>query len=299
MKITKHGLSKIKRNNMKNIHILPTDKPSKKGDIVVWNGLKIWDGIGKPPHHNQNIYITVDEKPKEGDYCFCTIENRVIRNQVHKNVPNSRKKIILTTDPDLIKDGVQSIDDTFLEWFVKNPSCERVEIETKDNWYVHTGSGKYWEDEPVRMKRLLNLGDYEYKIIIPQEEPKKEVTGVDDNRPKPNYCYAKEQGHGEIGCVFPACHCGLPIKQEEPLQETFEEAAERESQLGEYDRSFESTRKNYFIKGAKWQQERMYIDIEVFTEELKDKIDSFEYSVNQNSYISDYIKEWFEQYKKK
>jgi hypothetical protein len=43
----------------------------------------------------------------------------------------------------------------------------------------------------------------------------------------------------------------------------------------------------------------MYSDIEVFTEELKDKIDSFEYSVNQNSYISDYIKEWFEQFKKK
>jgi hypothetical protein len=63
----------------------------------------------------------------------------------------------------------------------------------------------------------------------------------------------------------------------------------------------------YFYKGviqcygedmAKWQQERMYSDIELFTEELKDKIDSFEYSVNQNSYISDYIKEWFEQFKK-
>jgi hypothetical protein len=45
--------------------------------------------------------------------------------------------------------------------------------------------------------------------------------------------------------------------------------------------------------------ERMYNEIELFTEELKDKIDSFEYSVNQNSYISDYIKEWVEQFKKK
>jgi hypothetical protein len=36
-------------------------------------------------------------------------------------------KIILTTDQDLIKDGVQAIDDEFLEWFVKNPSCEEVE----------------------------------------------------------------------------------------------------------------------------------------------------------------------------
>jgi hypothetical protein len=54
-----------------------------------------------------------------------------------------------------------------------------------------------------------------------------------------------------------------------------------------------------FKAGAEWQEQMMYSDIEVFTEELKDKIDSFEYSVNQNSYISDYIKEWFEQFKKK
>jgi hypothetical protein len=57
---------------------------------------------------------------------------------VENNLPNSwfeklhdksnYKKIILTTDQDLIKDGVQAIDDEFLEWFVKNPSCEEVEI---------------------------------------------------------------------------------------------------------------------------------------------------------------------------
>ncbi len=42
------------------------------------------------------------------------------------------------------------------------------------------------------------------------------------------------------------------------MKTELEEAANRVSQLGEYDKSFESTRKNYFIKGAKWQQERMY-----------------------------------------
>jgi hypothetical protein len=51
-------------------------------------------------------------------------------------------------------------------------------------------------------------------------------------------------------------------------------------------------------EGAKWQAERMYNCIEFFTEELKDKIDSFEFSVNENSYISDYIEEWFEKFKK-
>jgi hypothetical protein len=287
---------------MKNIHLIPTDKPSRlakhsSGSFHIVSYIAHKKGLYKMT--NQHIYITNDEEIKEGNYGLIGKEvGKIILTEdgyeflIGKGVSYEYgdyyslqkvcKKIILTTDPDLIKDGVQAIDDTFLEWFVKNPSCESVEVVNDE--YVDLEKDEY-----------VDL----YKIIIPQEEPKKEVTGVDDNRPKPNYCYAKEQGYGEIGCVFPACHCGLPIKQEEPLQETFEEAAERESQLGEYDRSFESTRKNYFIKGAKWQQERMYIDIEVFTEELKDKIDSFEYSVNQNSYISDYIKEWFEQFKKK
>ena len=57
-------------------------------------------------------------------------------------------KVILTTNKLLIKDGVQSIDDEFLEWFVKNSSCERVEI-------------RYTVD--FNSKAV---------IIIPKEEPK-------------------------------------------------------------------------------------------------------------------------------
>jgi hypothetical protein len=48
-----------------------------------------------------------------------------------------------------------------------------------------------------------------------------------------------------------------------------------------------------------WQAERMYSELELFINEVKDKIDSFEYSVNQQSYISEYMTEWFEQFKKK
>jgi hypothetical protein len=39
------------------------------------------------------------------------------------------KKIILTTDPKLIADGVQSIDDEFLEWFCsKNGNVDYVDV---------------------------------------------------------------------------------------------------------------------------------------------------------------------------
>jgi hypothetical protein len=61
------------------------------------------------------------------------------------------KEILLSTDTELQKDGVQSIDDEFLEWFIKNPSCERVEVE-----------------------KGCVLYDFKYKIIIPSEELKQE-----------------------------------------------------------------------------------------------------------------------------
>ena len=41
------------------------------------------------------------------------------------------KRLYLTTDPDLVKDGIQGIDDEFLEWFGKNPSCDFIEIESQ------------------------------------------------------------------------------------------------------------------------------------------------------------------------
>jgi hypothetical protein len=109
---------------------------------------------------NQNIYITNDEEIKEGD-CFLHPDNtveRASRNLDGRGV----KKIILTTDQDLIKDGVQAIDDEFLEWFVKNPSCEFVEV-IKDLFQVN-------QNNPV-LKGSTALVK-QHKIIIPQEEPK-------------------------------------------------------------------------------------------------------------------------------
>ena len=70
-----------------------------------------------------------------------------------------RKKVILSTDQDLIKDGVQAIDDEFLEWFVAHPSCEEVEV-TKN-----IGLADYSK----------SIENYEYKIIIPNLEVWKDV----------------------------------------------------------------------------------------------------------------------------
>jgi hypothetical protein len=111
----------------------------------------------------ENIYITSDEEIKEGDY-YITPNNSILKSlgQMLTNVEDY-KKIILTTDQDLIKDDVQTIDDDFLEWFVKNPSCEEVETERlEDGKYVD----RFADGSVVE-------GVYEnYKIIIPKKEPK-------------------------------------------------------------------------------------------------------------------------------
>jgi hypothetical protein len=160
---------------MKNIHILPTDKPSRLFKFA--NELHL-DTIPKDYYKKYNIYITDNSKIREGDWFLNTLNNQVNKCDdliYEKNVNLSSwcKKIILTTDQDLIKDGVQAIDDEFLEWFVKNPSCERVEIES------------------------LNIGDDKlgYVICKPQEEPKPHsFCETPDEKCTMNYC-------DENGCL--------------------------------------------------------------------------------------------------
>ena len=117
---------------MKNIHILPTDKPSR---LIIYstrlNEFRLLNETIRDWKHKRHIYITNDEEIKEGDYGVLG-ESILSYHQMHKKwgMPQG-KKIILTTDADLVKDGVQAIDDEFLEWFVKNPSCDEVEVGTE------------------------------------------------------------------------------------------------------------------------------------------------------------------------
>jgi hypothetical protein len=144
---------------MKNIHILPTYKPSR---------LHSWGGVLKIVNSNldlrllyRNIYITSDEEiNQQTEPCWCinTIKNTWDADLIYYqgSMPQYHyvgfKKIILTTDQDLIKDGVQAIDDGFLEWFIENPSCEEVEVDLF----------------PKNSNKL-------YEIIIPKEEQKQHL----------------------------------------------------------------------------------------------------------------------------
>jgi hypothetical protein len=154
---------------MKKIHIIPTDKPSslmiEDGKLLYsknfgfneFNETKNFRHINK-----QHIYITSDEEIKEGDW-YLTFTNNEVMGQPRKCEDTNWnfsycKKIILTTNQDLIKDGVQVIDDKFLEWFVKNPTCESVEVKKVEGRYVDYRGNVH---TPIS-----------YKTIIPKEEPK-------------------------------------------------------------------------------------------------------------------------------
>jgi hypothetical protein len=113
------------RVKSKNIHVLPTENSS----ILSYNK----DGVLELHRlqwrkNTQHIYITNDEFIEEGDFALNLNTKTIVQYDGIKGLNSNYKKIILTTDQDLIKDGVWGIEDGFLEWFVKNPSCEYVEL---------------------------------------------------------------------------------------------------------------------------------------------------------------------------
>jgi len=136
---------------MKNLYLLPTDQQSRLVKIKDTFFLTTTDDI--PGGTFYNIHITNDEEIGEGDWYLDTTVNVIFKNDKLFLNGTGYKKIILSTDPELIADGIQAIDDEFLLWFVKNNSCEFVVID--------------WSP--------LSKNLYGWKIIIPQEEPKEEI----------------------------------------------------------------------------------------------------------------------------
>ena len=248
---------------MKNIHVLTTDKPSRLHEYDFLSPM----GLSKEPLQwrlGRNIYITSDEEIKEGDYVCAsggfrfvkTLNNDKFRTFkddgiVSKQNPLSSchlsnyKKIILTTDFRLAPD-VQKIDDEFLEWFIKNPSCEEVEIE-----------------RIIIVDTIPRKSLYDYKIIIPKEEPKTSIKKeyVDDQ---------DAYGYGVIVKEEP--------KQDEIMERFIANAKQEleEAAIDYCDGFFGKDRTTHqwndgytaFINGAKWQQKQDAKEIKLLREEL-------------------------------
>jgi hypothetical protein len=295
---------------MKNIHLLPTDKPSNltvrtKTNELLYSYKLFSSKNGSDINVNQHIYITSDEEIKEGDWIKW---GDAIYKANRKYIPPF-KKIILTTDQDLIADGVQAINNEFLEWFVNNPSYEIAHV-------VY--------DRDIITEGLQTLKYGGYRIIIPKEESKQKtrVFGTEDDKsfwsdkPKQKCEHIKE-----YGCIKDICTCNTGPKQDPTLEnaklalreyilankekvtedlqemreksgtgrdETLEEAAKRTYQKGLQD-DIDLSFYDGVRLGAKWQAERMYSETEVLQLLLRlQQVESY-----NNLY------DWFEQFKKK
>jgi sugar-specific transcriptional regulator TrmB len=224
---------------MKNLNLLPTDKPSRL--VKIYNDvnretftLKLNVEVNDSFKEYVNVYITSNEeikdvRPYKGK---CHLEKENILNKFPDYLTDLSecKLVIMTTDNDLINDGVQAIPDEFLEWLVKNPSCEEVKV--------------------VDVRSLGVYGSYcPYKIDVPKEEIeilKEELIDC----PK---CRTSD---------FKNCHSvRCPMRKDEIKQETLEEAAEKYSENWEeitgldYENTVPSeVNKLDFINGAKYQK---------------------------------------------
>ena len=172
------------------------------------------------------LYI-IDNNEKvtqNGIWAKCSFTGDILKNRNGQYA----HKVILTTNKLLIKDGVQSIDDEFLEWFVKNPSCEEVEI----------GEGVRYEDEWIDNEDGGEIFQHQYcsyKIIIPKEESKQTVQEYEQQGlEKYSYELEPKQDFYKIGDFDKNCdddckyHCTKGNTQlaeclKEPKQETLEE----------------------------------------------------------------------------
>lgn len=243
---------------MKNLYLIPTDKPSK----LFFNHIKRFEKyqFSKEPFingftntSNYHVYITNDSDIKKGDWVWHLGRWHLLKVGQFTEINESKgfldtefcingievlvkdcKNIILTTDQDLIQDGVQSIDDDFLQWFINNPSCVVVEVDS---------FCKYGDNCPSEgAYNKQHLCDVGYKIIIPEDPNPFELPNVlPDDVFNKSLEELAEKEYPKLIVENPSCNGYNELKHIDINEEC----------------------RNAFMEGAKWQQKQMYREEEV------------------------------------
>ena len=129
---------------MKNLHLEATEEKTLlvlrevDNKLVLHTPITQWHGV------NQYVHITSDEEVKAWDWTLHYYDGKPVVSKASQKVIDGGykredyKKIILTTHPLLIADRVQTIDEDFLKWLIKNPNCNFVEWDKNYN----RGNGK-------------------------------------------------------------------------------------------------------------------------------------------------------------
>jgi hypothetical protein len=288
--------------------------------------------------HRVNIYITSDEEIRDNDYYLYDYEVLKCDKTGTKDVTMAEicKKIILTTDPTLIADGVQVIDDDFLEWYVKNSSCEFVSIITtivSNSPTYKTNMGfERWRKDPEKIYDMaLAIHNIGKTCTTKQEEPKKEsyicphtkiqcddeccvsteechitsslASGIVDcaepNQGKKPHLFCETP---EENCTFNYCDENGCQNRKRELVESYEQETLEEATDNVYNEfplrseSLNELAKENFIKGANWQAQRMYSEEEV--ERLCMSAYNQATKDGSKAWLGTF-EEWFEKVKKK
>ncbi len=129
----------------------------------------------------QHLYILSDDEIKYDDWCYSEQFKSVYKESDPEfaNATNYLWKIVATTDHSLqfaidnnpyVMEihGLPKLPQSFIEHYIqqynKGNIITEVMVEYVDNWYIHIPSGKYHDDEPVKMKGNLGEGDYYLKV---------------------------------------------------------------------------------------------------------------------------------------
>lgn len=144
---------------MKNVHLIQTETKRARlqldrdyGTLTIFDEPCVSNG---QDFVGANLYITSDEeikdvRPHKGKW-------QLEQGQILNKFPNyltdlsECKLVIMTTDPRLIKDGVQALDDEFLNWFIKNQKREIPIITTivnNESRFTTNIGFESWRKEP-------------------------------------------------------------------------------------------------------------------------------------------------------
>jgi hypothetical protein len=233
--------------SLKNIHVLPTDKPSRlwinnllQGKLQLHKELLIGSNTAQQIYITSNNFSKISDEGvhhNSGDWLLDTINNKIFQASINIISEDDIQKIILTNDLDLIKDGVQAIDDEFLEWFVKNPSCEFVKVE---------------ECSLLNTSRTY-LDIDKYKIIIPKEKPKQET--LEEAMIKNGYHDKESDNLWREGVEFGAKWQQEKSYSEEDLKEAFRQGMDNMDYSDTYGWSSKLTEQEWFEQFKQQQNE--------------------------------------------
>jgi hypothetical protein len=238
---------------MRNIFILPSEEPSKL-QLQMNGKLHLEDGTTIALRDYQHLYITSDDKieipdwliaPNVTEFGFRACAKADEGQLSAMAEGHEGKKIAFTTNPELIKDGVQEVPEWFLKEYLENPK-DFVEV---------IGEVKAFDKNDFCVTEVLLKGDYEktiYYIVLP-EEPKFEVP--DNSNVLKDVLETIEN-------------------KERILEEAAGKCAVKENRSSLYELGMK-----YFISGAKWEQERQKeLDKEITRLQEKYDENGYDYS---------------------